>query len=169
MFPIAPCGRSPLYYRYQPLVLSLASSKDKNQLSLRHSSRSRALKASAIAMSVDWSGWLKLNSISPLTVEISEVDQPTRNWHFERSIGTVQRASASANSLATVRAGGTRPPKESPRCVSRGLATSSFGWGGAYAGYTARVNLNTKVLDFVQLGGPKLTECSTTFELEIAL
>ena len=33
------------------------------------------------------------------------------------------------------------------------MATSFFGWGGAYADYTATVNLNTKALDFVQLGG----------------
>ena len=33
------------------------------------------------------------------------------------------------------------------------------------ADYTARVNLNTKVLDFVQLGGPEYTVGGTVFEM----
>ena len=33
--------------------------------------------------------------------------------------------------------------------------------------YIPKSNLNVKVLDFVQLGGPKLTESSTTFELTV--
>ena len=35
--------------------------------------------------------------------------------------------------------------------------------------YMSRTNLNVKVLDFVQLGGPYLTERSTKFELVVAL
>ena len=60
-------------------------------------------------------------------------------------------------------------PRDPSRCVSRGLATSFFGWGGAYPDYTARVNLNTKVLDFVKSGRPKGTVRSTTFELLVLL
>ena len=60
-------------------------------------------------------------------------------------------------------------PRDPSRCVSRGLATAFFGWGGAYADYTARVNLNTKVLDFVKSGGPKLTIDRTIFEMRLAL
>ena len=37
------------------------------------------------------------------------------------------------------------------------------------ADYTVSVNLNTKVLDFVQLSGPKLTVGSTPFELWMGL
>ena len=37
------------------------------------------------------------------------------------------------------------------------------------ADYTARVNLNTKVLDFDQLGGPDLTVDSTIFEIWMSL
>ena len=36
-------------------------------------------------------------------------------------------------------------------------------------GYQAKLNLNTKVLDFAQLGGPKGTVCSAIFELEALL
>ena len=35
--------------------------------------------------------------------------------------------------------------------------------------YMSRTNLSVKVLDFVQLGGPKLTEDRTIFELRLAL
>ena len=37
------------------------------------------------------------------------------------------------------------------------------------ADYTAGVNLNTKVLDFVQFGGPNLTVDSTIFEMWLGL
>ena len=40
---------------------------------------------------------------------------------------------------------------------------------GKEADYNAKVNLTTKVLDFVQLGGPDLTVASTTFELVVPL
>ena len=33
------------------------------------------------------------------------------------------------------------------------------------ADYTTRVNLNTKILDFVQLGGPRCTVGGTIFEM----
>ena len=36
---------------------------------------------------------------------------------------------------------------------------------GLGLGYTSSVNLNTKVLDFVQLGGPKWIVGGTVFEL----
>ena len=35
--------------------------------------------------------------------------------------------------------------------------------------YSSKMNRNSKVLDFVQLGGPKLTEGSTMFELVLVL
>ena len=77
-----------------------------------------------------------------------------RHWHFgtddwSRPTRCCQRQIASR--LST-RVPGL--PGDPSRRVSRGLATSFFGWGGAYADYTARVNLNTKVLDFVQFGWP---------------
>ena len=34
--------------------------------------------------------------------------------------------------------------------------------------YKSRTNLNVEVLDFVQLGGPELIECGTTFKLVMA-
>ena len=37
------------------------------------------------------------------------------------------------------------------------------------SGYTSRTNLKVKVLDFVQLGGPKLTVGRTIFELWLVL
>ncbi len=135
-----------------PSIFSRASSKDKNQLSLRHSARSLALKASIVALSVGLPGRLKSNSMPPMTVEICEIGQLAGPWQLERTVGAVQRDAASASSLAAIHAG-TGPPKGSPRCVSRGLATSSFGWGGAHANYTARTNLSVKVLDSVQDGG----------------
>ena len=77
-------------------------------------------------------GWLKFNSISPMTVEICEMDQPTGHWHLERPIGTVQRAAASANSPPPTQSSRVPDfPRKSPRCVSRGLQSSSFGWDGA--------------------------------------
>ena len=53
-------------------------------------------------------------------------------------------------------------PKESLRCLSGGSATSS---AGRLADYIAKVNLITKVLDFVQDGGPNLTVDGTVFEM----
>ena len=38
-----------------------------------------------------------------------------------------------------------------------------------WAAYTASLNLNVEVFDFVKRGGPNLTVGSTTFELEMAL
>ena len=40
---------------------------------------------------------------------------------------------------------------------------------GLGSDYRARVNLITKVLDFVQLGGPDLTVGSTVFEMWLTL
>ena len=41
--------------------------------------------------------------------------------------------------------------------------------GRISSGYKSRTNLNVKVLDFVQLGGPILTVDRTTFELAMPL
>ena len=100
----------------------------------------------------------------PLTVDISEIGQLARPWELERTVLAVQRDAASASSLAAIHAG-TGPPEGSLRRVSRGLATSSFGWSGAHADYTTRMNLKVKVLDFVQLGGPKGIVGGTIFEM----
>ncbi len=37
------------------------------------------------------------------------------------------------------------------------------------AAYTANLNLNVKVLDFIQFGGPDLTMGSTVFEMWIGI
>ena len=62
---------------------------------------------------------------------------------LERTVLAVQRDAASASSLAAIHAG-TGPPEGSLRRVSRDLATSSFGWSGAHADYTTRMNLKVK-------------------------
>ena len=81
----------------------------------------------------------------PLTVDISEIGQLARPWQLELMVLAVQRDAASASSLAAIHAG-TGPPEGSRRRVSRGLATSSFGWSGAHADYTTRMNLKVKIL-----------------------
>ena len=60
--------------------------------------------------------------------------------------------------------GGTEPTR-SPCHISRGMTTSSCGWGVRIANYTINKNLITKVLDFVQLGGPECTVDGTIFEM----
>ena len=104
----------------------------------------------------------------PLTVDISEIGQLASPWQLERTVLAVQRDAASASSLAAIHAG-AGPPEGSLRRVSRGLATSSFGWSRAHADYTTRMNLSVKVLDFVKSGGHKLTEFSTVAECRMEL
>ena len=52
---------------------------------------------------------------------------------------------------------GAAHDEPSPREVGSGLA------------HRSRTNLKVKVLDFVQLGGQKLTEASTIFEMSMEL
>ena len=76
-------------------------------------------------------GWLKFNSISPMTVEICEMDQPTGHWHLERPIGTVQRAAASASSPPDTVLAGTGLPPQEPSLCQQGIAIFilRLGWG----------------------------------------
>ena len=97
----------------------------------------------------------RLNSYStwPLRVEIIDTDWPTRHWHLEQTMGAVHRDAASSSSFPTFH-GRTGPLKGKTPAVSAG-AWQLHPWGGtgSMADYTARVNLNLKVIDFVQFGG----------------
>ena len=65
---------------------------------------------------------------------------------------------------AAIPASSWLPPK-SPCGVWKGLAILTWGGAECLADYTAKVKLNVKVLDFVQLGGPILTVGRTVFEM----
>ena len=56
-------------------------------------------------------------------------------------------------------------PQKSPCGVWKGLAILTWGGAECLADYTAKVKLNVKVLDFVQLGGPRWTVDRTVFEM----
>ena len=75
-------------------------------------------------------------------------------------MGAVYRAAVSANYLSTVHAV-TGPGK--------GFSIRPSGVARRLADYTDILNLITKVLDFVQLGGPNLTVGSTIFEMWMGL
>ena len=66
--------------------------------------------------------------------------------------------------------GGITPLEGEFVSVSAGGIPRLRGQGGRrHANLSASLNLNVKVLDFVQLGGPEWTVGSTIFELVVAL
>ena len=99
-------------------------------------------------------GQLKSSSTEFLVVEI---DQSAHHWHLEPTIGVgCPRSCQGKQTLDNPR--GYLASKEKAPGVSAG-AWQIHPSGGAWckADYTARVNLITKALDFVQLGGSKKT------------